>query len=151
MKRNRRNSTTRLLKLLLLVLSIAKLSNQCVRTLRPDGTWGTGTQGALCPDTYYLDRATCKCEPCHPYCFQCNGPHMRNCSNCKPGGISRVTFSSDQGYFCWGCDRENQYRDIITKVCHDCHPSCKTCYGAGGHKCRACRSGHKMTGGGSCI
>ena len=94
-----------------------------------------------CSSGTYPDWDTCLCIPCHPYCSQCTGAHLQDCTACMPDNSSPLSTLNYQGQFCHGCSNPSEYRDMDSGTCFRCHSSCLTCTDSGASNCNQCHSG----------
>ncbi|XP_036711559.1 proprotein convertase subtilisin/kexin type 5 isoform X1 [Balaenoptera musculus] len=94
-----------------------------------------------CPSHFYADAR--HCVPCHEDCLECSGPSMDDCDVCAE--TSLVLYDGQ----CLEECPEGTYFEKETKVCKDCHKSCRTCSSSGA--CTTCQEGLRVNNHGGCV
>uniref|UniRef100_A0A3B3XXL2 Growth factor receptor domain-containing protein n=1 Tax=Poecilia mexicana TaxID=48701 RepID=A0A3B3XXL2_9TELE len=77
-----------------------------------------------CSESHFGNKTTMLCERCDPSCNQCVGSGNTYCLNCREGYV----FMRPWGQCLKSCP-PGYYKDIWSRDCHKCHPTCKTCNG----------------------
>ncbi|XP_076586661.1 proprotein convertase subtilisin/kexin type 5-like, partial [Chaetodon auriga] len=116
-------------------------SVQCV-TCKPGLFKQGNTCVEFCSESHFGNTSTMVCERCDPSCRQCWGRGNTNCLSCREGYVYMRQ---------WGqCQKScptGYYQDRLSKTCHKCHPTCKTCSDNGALACQSCYGGYTfMTG-----
>ncbi|KAJ8413952.1 hypothetical protein AAFF_G00065500 [Aldrovandia affinis] len=86
-----------------------------------------------CVEGFYGDEESQECEPCHSECRTCGGPNYDDCDTCEEG----VTLVEGKCVVVRKTCPENSFL-TDANVCAECHPSCKSCSGAGKNQCNTC-------------
>ncbi|KAJ8782291.1 hypothetical protein J1605_010270 [Eschrichtius robustus] len=94
-----------------------------------------------CPSHFYADAR--HCVPCHEDCLECSGPSMDDCDVCAEASL--VLYDGQ----CLEECPEGTYFEKETKVCKDCHKSCRTCSSSGA--CTTCQEGLRVNNHGGCV
>ena len=113
--------------------------NTCVQCLPGAVLLPQGRCSAACPETTFQSQDG-SCQPCHPSCFNCNGPTSGDCRSCPSQYVivnGTCTMSCPSGYFL----------DGRTFTCRVCHQSCAECRGKEATECKACYVGYVLMGG----
>ncbi|EAR95439.2 EGF-like domain protein (macronuclear) [Tetrahymena thermophila SB210] len=106
-------------------------NNQCVQKCgsgkyqNPNNTCNVG-----CPQGFYADAVTQKCQICHPFCSACTGPSQQECQNCNFPYIYNAGASTCT-------DRK-------------CDSSCATCFGLEANNCLKCFKGFYLDQNNTC-
>ncbi|KAL4464778.1 hypothetical protein ABPG74_011339 [Tetrahymena malaccensis] len=85
---------------------------------------------AGCPQGFYPDSLSQKCQICHPFCSTCTGPSQQECQSCNFPYIFNAA-----AYTC--TDRK-------------CDLSCATCFGLAANNCLKCFKGFYLDGNNTC-
>lgn len=99
---------------------------------------------STCPSGLYSNTTTKKCEACHSYCVQCNGPTSANCSSCNSGFYLKQPVASSKT--CIQTCSSGQYGDVNTKQCVTCHSNCQSCFDVGNTACYVCNAPYYLEG-----
>eukprot|EP00731_Ephydatia_muelleri_P016715 Em0009g1139a len=113
--------------------------NTCLQCQPGTVLLSQGRCSAACPETTFQSPDG-SCQPCHPSCFNCNGPTSGQCTSCPSQYVivnGTCTMSCPPGYFL----------DGRTFACRVCHQSCAECGGKEASECRACYVGYVLQGG----
>ncbi|KAM9823350.1 proprotein convertase subtilisin/kexin type 5-like [Syngnathus typhle] len=98
-----------------------------------------------CSESHFGNSSSMACERCDPACSRCRGPADTDCLSCRDGYVymrqqSRCLKNCPPGY----------YHHRWTHTCLKCHPTCKTCTGAGATSCQSCYHGYQLIGSSIC-
>ncbi|XP_061623990.1 proprotein convertase subtilisin/kexin type 5b isoform X1 [Phyllopteryx taeniolatus] len=98
-----------------------------------------------CSESHFGNSSSMACERCDPACGRCRGPADTDCLSCRDGFVyvrrrGRCLKNCPSGY----------YHHIWTHTCLKCHPTCKTCTGAGATSCESCYHGYRLIGSSIC-
>jgi len=87
-----------------------------------------------CPDQFYGNTTTRKCEPCtNPDCLKCpTSPSV--CDACIPNNGTWLSLNDCVPT----CPISLKYPDNNTFVCESCHETCATCTDKGSNNCTSC-------------
>ncbi|XP_030619638.1 proprotein convertase subtilisin/kexin type 5 isoform X2 [Delphinapterus leucas] len=114
-----------------------KICKECM----PESFLYKDTCHQSCPSHFYADAQ--HCVPCHEDCLECNGPSMDDCDLCAEASL--VLYDGQ----CLEECPEGTYFEKETKVCKDCHESCRTCSSLG--TCTTCQEGLRVNNHGGCV
>ncbi|EWS75787.1 zinc finger lsd1 subclass family protein (macronuclear) [Tetrahymena thermophila SB210] len=89
-----------------------------------------------CPSNYYGNNQNKQCTQCDPTCYLCNGGANNNCLSCQNGRYLDQTLKQ-----CVLNCNSNQFSDVYSGQCWQCHSSCQTCNGPLISNCKSCTSG----------
>uniref|UniRef100_A0A8C6F9P2 Proprotein convertase subtilisin/kexin type 5 n=1 Tax=Monodon monoceros TaxID=40151 RepID=A0A8C6F9P2_MONMO len=114
-----------------------KICKECM----PESFLYKDTCHQSCPSHFYADAQ--HCVPCHEDCLECSGPSMDDCDLCAEASL--VLYDGQ----CLEECPEGTYFEKETKVCKDCHKSCRTCSSLG--TCTTCQEGLRVNNHGGCV
>ena len=105
-----------------------------------------------CPDGYWGDTSTNKCQPCYSSetgpnysCFTCSGGEAENCTSCSsstflyPIPIGICTTTCPDGY--WADPSSNICQPCYNNTLNTSICACKTCNGPESNHCLSCFNG----------
>ncbi|MEE6459413.1 hypothetical protein FKM82_000626 [Ascaphus truei] len=95
----------------------------------------------ICITGYYADNSSVQCEKCHKSCEECLGPQSSDCLSCH-----KNFFLMRNKKQCYSSCPESYYEDNAQRTCGRCHPTCKTCTGAGALSCTSCVWSYHLSG-----
>ena len=98
----------------------------------PAGT----TCDSTCPNGYWRDDASKKCQSCHHTCSICTGTGNYRCSACNLGYFLRSSVTT-----CASTCTPGYWGNTSSNTCEICDSSCSVCTGPNNNQCSACNSG----------
>ncbi|KAK7080023.1 Extracellular matrix protein fras1 [Halocaridina rubra] len=96
-----------------------------------------------CHQGFYFNDIMKRCQPCHPSCESCEGPHLNNCTACSEG------YNLKSMGFCEADECPSGYYFGTNNSCMKCKGDCNMC-SDDGTKCITC-PGNKQLLFGKCV
>ena len=93
-----------------------------------------------CPNGYFPNKTTLKCDACDPSCTRCSGPGNLNvCITCAVGYYYYLYPSKDDGSCLRNCPSDTAVFPG-SSTCSNCHSICSTCsYPGSNTNCTSCK------------
>ena len=94
------------------------------------------TEICTCKEGYFYHREQVSlnglCQPCHPLCLSCYGPHKNQCHICNYA--IEATFVGIKTCDCL----PGSYYESLTRTCERCNILCRECVGPSNSDCKGC-------------